>query len=61
MLGIVCDGPARAASAAKRCLERGVILLPSGDDGTVLSITPPLVIGEEALFHALDVLIESLR
>ena len=41
-------------------LERGVLLLPSGDDGRVLSITPPLVVDEGALHFALDVVAESV-
>ena len=59
MIGVECDSPARAARAVRRCLERGVLLLPSGDDGRVLSITPPLVIDEAALDFALDVVVES--
>jgi len=60
MIGVECDTPARALAATRRCLERGVLLLPSGDDGRVLSITPPLVIGEEALDFALDIVAESV-
>lgn len=60
MIGVVCDGPERAANAVRRCLDAGVILLPSGDDGRVLSITPPLSIGEEALDLAVGVVLESL-
>jgi len=60
MIGVACDDGARTAEAVRRCLARGVILLPSGDDGSILSITPPLVIGEAALDAALDVVAESL-
>jgi 4-aminobutyrate aminotransferase-like enzyme len=35
-------------------------VLTSGEDGRVLSITPPLVIGRDALAAALDVLVECL-
>jgi 4-aminobutyrate aminotransferase-like enzyme len=34
--------------------------LPSGDDGRVLSLTPPLCIGREALEHALGILVAEL-
>ena len=37
-----------------------MILLTSGDDGRVLSITPPLSIEPEALELALDLLVEAL-
>ena len=35
-------------------LERGYVLLPSGEQGRVLSLTPPLTIGADALFDACD-------
>ncbi len=60
MIGIECASPEVALAAVTRCLEAGVILLPSGEDGRVLSITPPLSIGEEALRFALGVLVGSL-
>ncbi|UCE84964.1 MAG: aspartate aminotransferase family protein [Deltaproteobacteria bacterium] len=54
LIGIECDGPERAARACAEALRRGVIVLTSGDDGRVLSITPPLSIDAEVLFDALD-------
>jgi len=60
MIGVECDTPERALDATRRCLERGVLLLPSGDDGRVLSITPPLVIAEAPFAFALDVVAESV-
>jgi 4-aminobutyrate aminotransferase/(S)-3-amino-2-methylpropionate transaminase len=60
LLGIECAEPEVAALACRRALERGVIVLVSGGDGRVLSVTPPLVIEREALAAALDVLVECL-
>jgi 4-aminobutyrate aminotransferase/(S)-3-amino-2-methylpropionate transaminase len=60
MLGVECDLAETALSACARALARGVILLPSGDDGRVLSVTPPLCIGRAALEHALGVLVAEL-
>ncbi len=60
MLGIECDSPETALRACTASLARGVILLPSGDDGRVLSVTPPLCIGRAALEHALGVLLAEL-
>jgi 4-aminobutyrate aminotransferase/(S)-3-amino-2-methylpropionate transaminase len=60
LLGIECAEPEVAALACRRALERGVIVLASGGDGRVLSVTPPLVIEREALAAALDVLVECL-
>lgn len=54
MLGLELDSPEAAWSAVTRALEAGVILLPSGDDGRVLSFTPPLVITDAELVEALD-------
>jgi 4-aminobutyrate aminotransferase-like enzyme len=41
-------------------LRNGLILLPAGDDGNVLSITPPLSIDRKALGLALDRLVGCL-
>ncbi len=55
MIGIECKQPEIALACCRGALERGVIALPSGDQGQVISITPPLSIGEEALDFGLDV------
>ncbi len=60
MIGVECSEPARAAKVCAEALERGFILLPSGDRGEVLSITPPLTIGRAALTAGLDALVELL-
>ena len=60
MIGIECREPAIALAATQRMLERGFVLLPSGDRGRVISLTPPLTIGERALFEACDRLAEVL-
>jgi 4-aminobutyrate aminotransferase/(S)-3-amino-2-methylpropionate transaminase len=61
LLGIECDTPASALRACASALRRGVIVIPSGDDGRVLAVTPPLVIGRDALLSALALLAECLR
>ena len=45
----------------KRLMRRGVLALTEGPRGDVLAITPPLVIQEDQLDHALDVIEEELR
>jgi 4-aminobutyrate aminotransferase-like enzyme len=60
LLGVECDGPERAALACARALEHGVIVLASGDDARVVSITPPLSIEPDLLELALDVLAKAL-
>ncbi|MCG8587674.1 MAG: aminotransferase class III-fold pyridoxal phosphate-dependent enzyme [Proteobacteria bacterium] len=60
MLGIECDDGERALAACNRALQAGVILLPSGEEGRVLSLTPPLSIPEAVLLDALDRVVETL-
>ena len=60
MLAIECDAAERAERVCGRALARGVIALPSGDEGRVVSITPPLCIEPDVLTLALDVIAESL-
>jgi 4-aminobutyrate aminotransferase/(S)-3-amino-2-methylpropionate transaminase len=60
MIGVACDAAGTAARGCAAALRRGVIALPSGDDGRVLSVTPPLCIGEEPLLAALEILLEGL-
>jgi 4-aminobutyrate aminotransferase-like enzyme len=58
MLGIELHQP--ALEIVGRALERGVIVLPSGDGGRVISITPPLGIEHFALLAALDIVTELI-
>jgi 4-aminobutyrate aminotransferase-like enzyme len=61
LIGVECDAPATALAACAEALRRGVIVIPSGDDGRVVAVTPPLVIGRDALLSALATLVECLR
>lgn len=61
MLGVACKRPEIAHRAVDAALDRGVIALPSGAGGSVVSITPPLSIAEELLDHGLSVLVDELR
>ncbi len=60
MIGIECARPEIALAATTRLLERGFVLLPSGDGGRVLSLTPPLVIDRAAIHLACDAIGEVL-
>jgi 4-aminobutyrate aminotransferase/(S)-3-amino-2-methylpropionate transaminase len=44
---------ARAGDAAE-ALERGVIVVPAGEDGSLVSATPPLTIADEEIDEALE-------
>jgi 4-aminobutyrate aminotransferase/(S)-3-amino-2-methylpropionate transaminase len=61
LLAIECVEAAACAAACAEALRRGVIALPSGEDGRVVALTPPLSIGREALLAALDTLSGCLR
>jgi 4-aminobutyrate aminotransferase/(S)-3-amino-2-methylpropionate transaminase len=60
LLGIECDTPERAARAVSGALARGVLLLSAGDDGRVLSVTPPLCIDTGALLAGLGEVLACL-
>ncbi|MBI4539244.1 MAG: aspartate aminotransferase family protein [Gemmatimonadetes bacterium] len=49
-----------AGRVATEALRRGVIVLPAGEAGNVVQLSPPLVITEEQLEEATDVLCEVL-
>lgn len=61
MIGIECRDRETAVKVCAEALGQGFILLPSGDRGEVLSITPPLTIGSGALELGLDTLARLLR
>jgi 4-aminobutyrate aminotransferase-like enzyme len=53
--------PDLAGRAVVECLRAGVLVLGGGIHGNVLSLSPPFVITESQLAHALDVLVKALR
>ncbi|HLY01332.1 MAG TPA: aspartate aminotransferase family protein [Candidatus Cybelea sp.] len=54
--GIAFRDAAVAAAVVKRALRAGAIFLQSGSAGEVIAISPPLVMGEEQLARALEIL-----
>ena len=54
--GTQTPDPARTAAVAAACHREGVIVLTAGTFGNVLRFLPPLVIGDDLLTEALDVL-----
>jgi 4-aminobutyrate aminotransferase/(S)-3-amino-2-methylpropionate transaminase len=60
MWGIQCTSAETAAATVIEALRRGVVVLVSGVRGDVISLSPPLVISEEQLRHAIDILAKSL-
>jgi len=60
MIGIECESADVSLAVTQQLLEAGYVLLPSGEGGRVISLTPPLVIGEKTFLEACDVLAEVL-
>jgi 4-aminobutyrate aminotransferase / (S)-3-amino-2-methylpropionate transaminase / 5-aminovalerate transaminase len=58
--GVPVAGAGRALRVADRCLAMGVLLLAEGAAADVLAITPPSVITDAQLDHALAVIGEAL-
>ena len=54
--GVALTDAAFASAVVKRALRAGAIFLQSGIAGDVVAISPPLVIGEEQLSRALEIL-----
>src|SRR5919202_436812 len=52
--------PGEAAAVRRICRERGVLIGVGGQEGNVLRVQPPLVITQEELGRALDVIDEAL-
>jgi 4-aminobutyrate aminotransferase/(S)-3-amino-2-methylpropionate transaminase len=50
-----------AGRVARRCAQEGVLVLTCGTWGNVLRLLPPLVIGEDLLVDALDVLTTAIE
>lgn len=61
MIGVECESGEIALDTTQRLLETGFVVLPSGDGGRVLSLTPPLSIGEDALDAACDAIVACLE
>jgi 4-aminobutyrate aminotransferase-like enzyme len=52
--------PEAAFRIVKQLLRRGIIVLPDGDNGNVLSLTPPLTVTQRQLDAALNVFADVL-
>ncbi len=59
MLGVGLSGGA-AARVVRRALERGLILLPAGERGDVVELTPPATLTRDELDAGLRILVEAI-
>ena len=60
LLGVEFDTARRAQETCARALQAGVIALTDGDDGRVLSVTPPLSIERSILELGIEILAEAI-
>ena len=62
---VAADGVTPAAGAATRvaevALRSGVLVLPAGADGHVVELTPPVVLTEEQMLHAVGVIARAVE
>ena len=56
LAGLVLDSPHRVGEVVAACLAAGLIVLPGGYEGDVVSLTPPLNIDERQLAWGLSVI-----
>jgi 4-aminobutyrate aminotransferase/(S)-3-amino-2-methylpropionate transaminase len=68
MIGIVLTDPESGRPDGKRAWEvvvelcaGGILVLTAGEGGEVIELTPPLVIGESELAHAVEAIASALR
>jgi len=52
---------APAARVAGAALRRGVMVLPAGEGGEVVELTPPIVLTDEQTDHAVEVLVSAIE
>ena len=60
MPGTTEPNPAAQSAVIKYCLQKGVLLLSAGTYGNVVRLLPPLVMPENLLKEALEILDEAI-
>lgn len=61
LLGIQLREEGAAVKVAGRALARGLMVLPAGERGDVVELTPPACLTREQVQHAVDVLVQVIR
>ncbi|MEQ1855050.1 MAG: aspartate aminotransferase family protein [Longimicrobiales bacterium] len=57
---LISDRPAPAARVAAAALREGVIVLPAGEAGQVVELTPSVALTDEQADHAVEVLVRAI-
>mgnify|MGYP002527477994 CR=1 FL=1 len=61
MIGIELVSEGHAVRVTEAALREGLILLPAGDCGQVIALTPPVVLSDAQAKHACGVLCRLIR
>ncbi|MGI9628103.1 MAG: aminotransferase class III-fold pyridoxal phosphate-dependent enzyme, partial [Longimicrobiales bacterium] len=61
MIGIELPQKGSATEISALALAEGLIVLPAGEDGRVIELTPPATISEDQLRMGLDTLVRQIR
>jgi putrescine aminotransferase len=61
LLGIELEREGMGSRVALAALQRGVIVLPAGDVGQVVELTPAVTLSDEQADHAVDALVSATR
>ncbi len=61
LIGIELAGDSLAVRVAEAALREGLILLPAGDRGHVLELTPPVILSDEQMNYACGALCRLIR
>ena len=61
LMGVELAGPGSAATLCDRALREGLLLLPSGEGGEVVELTPPATLTEAQTDHAVDAVTGVVR
>lgn len=59
--GVPIPRPGAGVSIAERLLKTGVLVLPAGDSGAVVELSPPAVLNEAQLDHTIGSVAEAVR
>ncbi|MSR37003.1 MAG: aspartate aminotransferase family protein [Gemmatimonadetes bacterium] len=61
LIGIELAGHEAGAAVAESALRAGLLLIPAGESAEVLELTPPAILNEAQLDHAIDAVTETVR
>jgi 4-aminobutyrate aminotransferase/(S)-3-amino-2-methylpropionate transaminase len=60
LAAIELEGAGAGARVASAALERGLLVLPAGDQGQVVELTPAMVVTDEQIEFAVEVLVAAI-